>query len=115
MLTSMKVKFTELTQTLGRLQQSPTGILSQTAGPAGKLWVSPVEFRLWLHLGVLGRQHLSAPHQLLGRGRRGGLEQQREDSAAAPPLTLLMHHTAGRIKSTRYIRQISSAKIRLSP
>jgi hypothetical protein len=40
-----KVKFTGLTQTLGQLQQPLIGILSQTAGSAGKLWVNPVNFR----------------------------------------------------------------------
>ena len=42
----MKVKFTGLTQTLGQLSQSLIGILSQTAGSNGKLWVNPVNFRL---------------------------------------------------------------------
>ena len=43
---SHKVKFTGLTQTLGQLQLSLIGILSQTAGSTGKLWVNPVNFRL---------------------------------------------------------------------
>jgi hypothetical protein len=52
-----EVKFTELTQTLGQLQQSLNliGILGQTAGSTGKLWVNPVNFRLGA--GVAGTRH----------------------------------------------------------
>jgi hypothetical protein len=39
-----QVKFTGLGQTLGQLSQPLIGILSQTAGSTGKLWVNPVSF-----------------------------------------------------------------------
>jgi hypothetical protein len=51
-----KVKFTGLTQTLGQLQQSLIGILSQTAELTLRLWVNPVNFRFGVGLARVGRR-----------------------------------------------------------
>ena len=62
------VKFTGLTQTLGRLSRPLIGILGQTAGSTRKLWVNP----LWISgPGARGRGRV-------GLGRRRRRERQRQ-------------------------------------
>ena len=67
---NLKVKFTGLTHTLGQFQQSLIGICIQTAGPTGKLWVNPVNFRLraGAGAGAGGQAEGEAPEPEPGSG-----------------------------------------------
>jgi hypothetical protein len=111
------VKLTELAQTLGQLEQSLVGILSQTAGSTGKLWVDPVNFRF----GVACRRHkryAGASHDFKipgsrARNKRGpGGPALRPTASSAPPSR---RRTAQRSASRARRRAGSSATAPRTP